>query len=213
MTRPLLTYLTEFAHRRRAVLAGAAALALVLLLGLELIAPQDVTVGTLALVPIVLASIALGRHPAVAAIVALASVGRAVAVIIGDIPIGLAALEVGTYIAVAALVAELAHRRSAVVPRIIDVPVPRSVDMTGRLALRRAPSLTPRELEVVAMAMHGMTAVRIAERLQISRRTVETHLARTYRKLGVHSKQDLIDIALDHAPAAEPDAEVGLAQG
>jgi DNA-binding CsgD family transcriptional regulator len=42
---------------------------------------------------------------------------------------------------------------------------------------------------------------------------VETHLARTYRKLGVHSKQDLIDIALDHAPAAEPDAEVGSAQG
>lgn len=53
-------------------------------------------------------------------------------------------------------------------------------------------ALTSREREVAALAAHGLTAREIGERLFIGRRTVETHLASAYRKLGVASKRELV---------------------
>lgn len=53
-------------------------------------------------------------------------------------------------------------------------------------------ALTPREREVAALAAQGFTAREIGERLFIGRRTVETHLATSYAKLGVDSKRELI---------------------
>ncbi|MGH8905409.1 MAG: response regulator transcription factor [Egibacteraceae bacterium] len=64
-------------------------------------------------------------------------------------------------------------------------------------------SLTERERQVAELAARGYTAQRIADRLHISARTVETHLARIYAKLGATSKQDLIHRA----------AELGLPPG
>ncbi|PZS16619.1 MAG: hypothetical protein DLM60_15130 [Pseudonocardiales bacterium] len=53
-------------------------------------------------------------------------------------------------------------------------------------------SLTRREREVAELAASGYTASQIASRLHIGVRTVETHLARSYTKLGVASKQQLV---------------------
>lgn len=58
-------------------------------------------------------------------------------------------------------------------------------------------TLTEREHEVAELAARGFTARSIAERLCISTRTVETHLARIYPKLGVVSKQQLVRRAAD----------------
>ena len=49
-------------------------------------------------------------------------------------------------------------------------------------------SLTRREREVLAVAAEGLTAREIAERLGVRERTVTTHLARIYGKLGVRTR-------------------------
>jgi PAS domain S-box-containing protein len=52
-------------------------------------------------------------------------------------------------------------------------------------------SLTPRETEVLELlAASDITASKIAESLSVSVRTVESHLANVYRKLGVRTKED-----------------------
>jgi DNA-binding CsgD family transcriptional regulator len=53
-------------------------------------------------------------------------------------------------------------------------------------------ALSARQLEVVRLAVLGLTMREISERLHIGERTVETHLANSYAKLGVRSKRDLI---------------------
>lgn len=60
-----------------------------------------------------------------------------------------------------------------------------------RAARSGVASLTPGELRVVELAAHGLSNPQIAHHLVISRRTVETHLARAYRKLGVDGRGDL----------------------
>ena len=53
-------------------------------------------------------------------------------------------------------------------------------------------SLTRREREVARLAATGMTARDIAQALFVGKRTVETHLASIYAKLGVDSKVQLV---------------------
>ena len=53
-------------------------------------------------------------------------------------------------------------------------------------------ALSRREREVALLASHGETAQQIADHLYMSKRTVETHLASIYAKLGVHAKTELI---------------------
>lgn len=48
--------------------------------------------------------------------------------------------------------------------------------------------LTERERQVLAVAAEGLTARQIAERLGVRERTVTTHLARIYGKLGVGNR-------------------------
>jgi DNA-binding NarL/FixJ family response regulator len=52
-------------------------------------------------------------------------------------------------------------------------------------------ALTRREREVVRLAVDGLTAREIGAQLFISERTVETHLANAYGKLGVASRLEL----------------------
>jgi DNA-binding CsgD family transcriptional regulator len=51
--------------------------------------------------------------------------------------------------------------------------------------------LTPREREVATLACTGLRSARIAQRLVLSTRTVETYLQRAYIKLGVTSRSEL----------------------
>jgi DNA-binding CsgD family transcriptional regulator len=71
-----------------------------------------------------------------------------------------------------------------------------------RLALSGAGSLTPMERRVADMAVAGHLNSHIAKVLFISNKTVEGHLSRVYRKLGIQSRHDL---ATAMAPAAALD--------
>lgn len=56
-------------------------------------------------------------------------------------------------------------------------------------------ALSARESEILAYALRGRTGERIAQELFISKSTVDTHLRRIYAKCGVHSRQELLDLA------------------
>lgn len=53
-------------------------------------------------------------------------------------------------------------------------------------------SLTRAERDVVALVAEGLTNRQVGERLVISRRTVQTHLAHIYTKLHLRSRQELV---------------------
>jgi DNA-binding CsgD family transcriptional regulator len=56
---------------------------------------------------------------------------------------------------------------------------------------QEATELTPREREVAMLAAGGLSSREIAERLVVSVRTVDNHLQRVYRKLGVTRRDEL----------------------
>lgn len=62
---------------------------------------------------------------------------------------------------------------------------------------RRSPTfrLTQREREVLVVASEGLTAREIADRLGVRERTVTTHLARIYGKLGVGNRLAALRLA------------------
>lgn len=53
--------------------------------------------------------------------------------------------------------------------------------------------LTQREMDVAVLVFRGYSAKKIAEMLYISEPTVKSYTSRVYRKLGIHSKQELIE--------------------
>ncbi|MFD0412318.1 LuxR C-terminal-related transcriptional regulator [Streptomyces sp. NPDC127108] len=52
-------------------------------------------------------------------------------------------------------------------------------------------ALTLREVEIASLAAAGLPDRMISHRLGVSVRTIESHLTRIYRKLGVHSRKEL----------------------
>lgn len=58
---------------------------------------------------------------------------------------------------------------------------------------RTVDPLTRREREIAALAAGGSRNAEIAAQLHVSIRTVETHLQKVYRKLGVSNRRDLAD--------------------
>ncbi|MBO0883690.1 MAG: LuxR family transcriptional regulator, partial [Mycobacterium sp.] len=60
-----------------------------------------------------------------------------------------------------------------------------------RVSPGRDPGLTPTEQRVAELAASGMINRDVAAALFISPKTVEHHLARVYRKLGIHSRAEL----------------------
>jgi DNA-binding CsgD family transcriptional regulator len=60
-----------------------------------------------------------------------------------------------------------------------------------RIQVSGVPALTPSERRVAKLAAGALTNRQIAERLFVSEKTVETHLSRAYRKLGVGSRTQL----------------------
>lgn len=68
--------------------------------------------------------------------------------------------------------------------------------------MAREQGLTPRETEIMLLFARGRTSTYIQEELFISRGTVTTHLQHIYRKAGVHSKQELLDLIESKLPEA-----------
>ena len=68
-------------------------------------------------------------------------------------------------------------------------PAPRPRPATRQL-------LSPRERQVLALLVRGYANHEIAERLRVGVKTVETHRARLAKKLGVHTRVQLVEYAL-----------------
>lgn len=66
-----------------------------------------------------------------------------------------------------------------------------------RIAFDRG--LTPRELDVLVVLGRGNTLARVQSELVISEGTAITHRRNIYRKLDVHSKQELLDVVERYA--------------
>lgn len=58
-----------------------------------------------------------------------------------------------------------------------------------------AAELTERELEVLSLLATGLRNAQVAERLVISRRTVDHHVASVFRKLDVHTRGEAVSVA------------------
>lgn len=69
---------------------------------------------------------------------------------------------------------------------------------TSRRLPDDAPVLTPREHEVLGLLAQGLAPAEIAERLVISRRTVGTHVAHIYGKLGARTRVQALSEGYRH---------------
>ncbi len=63
-------------------------------------------------------------------------------------------------------------------------------------ARARVASLTPREADVANLLVEGLTSTEIAERLNLSRHTVDMHRLRLRRRLGATTSGDVVRIVL-----------------
>jgi DNA-binding CsgD family transcriptional regulator len=66
-------------------------------------------------------------------------------------------------------------------------------------------SLTPAELRVVRMAARGLTNQRIADELFVTLKTVEGHLAKAYRKLGIDGRLELPSALAQRGDGGDPE--------
>jgi pimeloyl-ACP methyl ester carboxylesterase/DNA-binding CsgD family transcriptional regulator len=69
--------------------------------------------------------------------------------------------------------------------------IPHITQRTQRTRGTPSTRLTRREREVITLIHAGLTAREVAKRLVISERTVETHIAHAYTKLGINSRHEL----------------------
>ena len=63
--------------------------------------------------------------------------------------------------------------------------------------------LTKREQQVFELLAQGRSTTDVATALDVSENTAKTHIKRLYKKLDVHSKQDIIDLVRSDAPSAD----------
>lgn len=80
-------------------------------------------------------------------------------------------------------------------PVPVDMPPDRDALIESSCdALAGECGLTEREREVFGMLVRGHNGYHIRDELTLSYNTVKTHVKRIYRKLDVHSQQELIDL-------------------
>jgi DNA-binding CsgD family transcriptional regulator len=183
---------------REPLIAGLCIVLLGAVFVAEILTP-DVVVGAFALLPLLAGLWVLSNRLAtMVAIVALLFFGAAAAVettnrltvILLAVAVLITAL-VGRFYAtgLASVLAGRGHIR----PTIGSGVTPPTVDGNGSVYGLR--SLTRRELEVARLAADGYRAAEIGLRLNIGDRTVESHLASAYSKLGISSRMQLIRMA------------------
>ncbi len=68
----------------------------------------------------------------------------------------------------------------------------------GFSELVTAPLLTDREIEILKLISKGKTNRKIAEELEISMKTVDTHRTRLMKKLKLHNAAELVRHAVEH---------------
>ena len=80
--------------------------------------------------------------------------------------------------------------------------------LVGRLGQKRpidepSTALSEREREVVQLVAHGYSNKEIAEKLDVSVKTIETYRYRATDKLGLHGRADLVRYAIDQGWLAD----------
>ena len=71
--------------------------------------------------------------------------------------------------------------------------------MVGCELLQKKFGLSDRETEIAFLLARGYSRPYIREKLFISKNTVATHIRHIYGKLGIHSKEELIDLVTEAA--------------
>jgi FixJ family two-component response regulator len=105
----------------------------------------------------------------------------------------LRAVEAGLAGVRAVATAQATPARAATGPvRPVLATTPESARAPANAHHAAAPTLSPREHEVMGLLVQGLHNRRIAEELGISHRTVEVHKARVLEKLGVRSVVELV---------------------
>jgi DNA-binding CsgD family transcriptional regulator len=184
----------------REVLVGGLCIAFLGVVFVAEILTPDTVVDAFVLLPLLAAMWVLSnRLAALVAIVAALLFGLALAVetanqmteiLLGVAVFGTALLGRLYATGLASVLSSRRHMR----PTIKSWVTPAALDGMDRSSsgLR---SLTRRELEVARLAAEGYTATEIGRRLNIGVRTVESHLASAYSKLGINSRLQLIRMA------------------
>jgi DNA-binding CsgD family transcriptional regulator len=195
--------------------AAACVLALVLVFVGDVATPIQVAVSALGLIPLVTAMWLLSGRLALA--VGIIAVGQLLVTgVLGTLSAVTVGSEVTAYVVLALVcrlyarsLAELLFgatppsRRRATSPPFLSV----TLTVGGRVGPAGVrDSLTRREREVARLATQGYTAREIGSQLHIGKRTVETHLAGAYAKLGVRSKRELIQSGTVSAVSPMADA-------
>jgi DNA-binding NarL/FixJ family response regulator len=86
---------------------------------------------------------------------------------------------------------------TAAFKRIADIVLPLSDAGNGQRARRRAAvfgGLSDREQYIASAVVDGLRTSQIARDLFVAQSTVRNHLSAVYRKLGVSSRRELIDL-------------------
>jgi NarL family two-component system response regulator LiaR len=99
----------------------------------------------------------------------------------------------------AAAIREAHAGRSTLAPEAIQALIQAEPQSSAQAAdLAETYGLTPREREVLALMVEGLSNPEIAERLIVSRSTAKAHVSNILSKLGVSNRAEAISLALQH---------------
>ena len=71
---------------------------------------------------------------------------------------------------------------------------PDNADICADMSVFEGAGISQRERQIIGLLLEGRDVPYISEMLCVSKNTVRTHVKSAYSKLGVHSKQELIDL-------------------
>ena len=108
------------------------------------------------------------------------------------------ALQRGTQTLRMLLMATMQDRESGMMPRMGQTESSVSGMVNGDGHGSSSISLSTREIEIIELVAEGLTNQEIAERLTISKRTVDNHVSNVFTKTGSKNRVALLNWAMDH---------------